>query len=311
MFSALKRSVKQSLQAIGVPHPIISFFGGVVNMLRTAKQAITKKLIALGVRPEYLKVFSTSKKYSHFDEELLLKKYDLSIPEQNKTPYVIDIAASDGVSMSNTYALYLSGLPGLAVELDDTKFRQLSRTYKRFTQVQLLKTMITPDNIISVFQRYKVPENFSILNLDIDGYDYFVLDALLAHYRPTLICAEINEKIPPPLKFTVLYDPAYSWHTNHFFGQSISQLYGLCTKYGYDLVELHYNNAFLIPHEINRNTSLTPEVAYAEGYRNKKDRKERFPYNADIDPVLEMNADDAKRFIEDAFQRYRGQFLLS
>jgi len=76
-------------------------------------------------------------------------------------------------------------------------------------------------------------------DIDIDGYDYFVLDELLSAFRPAIICAEINEVIPPPIKFTVKWHPSYVWGENHFFGQSICQLNLLCEKYDYALVELH------------------------------------------------------------------------
>jgi len=95
------------------------------------------------------------------------------------------------------------------------------------------------------------------LNIDIDGYDYYVLDAILSTYRPHLITAEINENIPPPIKFSILYTKNGSWNgwsgksSDHFFGMSISKLYDLCIKHSYDLINLNYNNAFLMPHETN------------------------------------------------------------
>ena len=39
----------------------------------------------------------------------------------------------------------------------------------------------------------------------------------LTRYRPELICAEVNEKIPPPLKFSVRWDPNYRWSNDHFW----------------------------------------------------------------------------------------------
>ena len=125
-----------------------------------------------------------------------------------------------------------------------------------------------------------------------------------------MICAEINEKIPPPLKFTVLYDPRYSWHSDHFYGQSIAQLYCLCEKYNYDLVELHYNNAFLIPKELNVHRALSPEAAYEAGYRSKTDRLKKFPYNANFEKILEMNPENAKKFVNEFFKEYSGQYEL-
>ena len=278
--------------------------GAVKQGIRSAKHAAKAALRSAAVELRLQQA-------SNFDEEKLIARFDATIPAAAKTPFIVDIAAADGVGMSNTYASFRRGMPGLAVEYNDELFQKLSKAYKKFSDVQLLQQMITPENVVATLKRCNVPQNFSLLNLDIDGYDHFVLDALLAAYRPTLICAEINEKIPPPLKFTVKYSDSYSWNTDHFFGQSISQLYDLCLKYRYDLVELHYNNAFLIPHELNTLASLSPEEAYDAGYRNKADRKKKFPYNQDMDAALAMSPDEAKRFIDEAFKKYSGQYLLS
>jgi hypothetical protein len=63
--------------------------------------------------------------------------------------------------------------------------------------------MVTPNNVVSLLLANDTPKEFAFLNLDLDGYDYFVLEQILTHYRPKLICKEINEKIPPPIKFSV------------------------------------------------------------------------------------------------------------
>lgn len=104
------------------------------------------------------------------------------------------------------------------------------------------------------------------MSLDRDGYDYFVLEAILQKFRPSSIITEVNEKIPPPLEFTVLFDEEYSWDVNHFFGQSISQLKKLCDLHNYTIVNLEYNNAFLVPKEIYKGRSLTAPEAYNGEY---------------------------------------------
>jgi len=174
----------------------------------------------------HLPQFSTS---SYLGEEEVIKKY-LSLMKDADN-YCVDIAASDGMTQSNTLFLFKQGWRGLAVEFDPIKFSILSNYYKAFPKVDLMKVKVTPMNIIELLKANSVPQKFTFLNLDIDSYDYFVLDKLLSSYRPRLICVEINEKIPPPIEFTVKYSPEHSWEGDHFYGQSISQLYKLCKKY--------------------------------------------------------------------------------
>jgi hypothetical protein len=153
------------------------------------------------------------------------------------------------------------------------------------------------------------PEDFGVLTIDIDGYDYFVLDALLAVYRPVLVCAETNEKIPPPLRFTVLYSDQYSWDVSHFYGQSISQVGVHCERDGYAIVELEYNNVFLVRREAAL-VSLSPVEAYERGYATRVDRRERFPWNQDMEPLQTMDPTDAVGFLQERFRLYAGQYLL-
>lgn len=97
---------------------------------------------------------------------------------------------------------------------------------------------------------------------------------------------------------------------DHFFGQSISKCYELCVKYGYDIVELHYNNLFLIPNEMNKHNRLSPEQAYKIGYKNKNDRKEKFPWNSDMEDLLDMSKDGAVEFLKNKFKKYDGKYIL-
>jgi len=268
-------------------------------------QDILNKKLGIAVFPTPL----TKKVNSNFNEEPLINTYLRELaPLEN---YTIDIAAGDGVTMSNTYALFKKGYKGLGVEFDAHKFYRLAFNYRNFSEVQLAKCMVTPLNILSLFAGYQVPEKPGFLSLDIDGYDHFVLDVLLSKYRPTLICVEINEKIPPPIKFTVKFDPSYRWVEDHFYGQSISQLHTLCEKYKYSLINLHYNNAFLVPSELNYGKALSPEEAYSQGYLNKKDRKQKFPYNSNLEILHNMKPIEAKEHLNQFFQKYKEKFIIS
>jgi len=224
--------------------------------------------------------------------------------------FAVDIAACDGVTKSNAFGLYASGWEGVAVEGDPARFASLARAYRRFPGVSLARLWVTPDNVVSLLRGHRTQAEFAFLNLDIDGYDHYVLAALLEEFRPTLICAEINEKIPPPLKFTVLYDPDYVWAEDHFYGQSVAKLHELASAFGYALVEQHYNNAFLAPAERSSLPALSPEEAYASGYLDRPDRLELFPWNADMEEIHALGPAEQVAFLERRFAQYRGKYEL-
>ncbi len=226
-----------------------------------------------------------------------------------ETGFAVDVAACDGVTKSNTLGLYEAGWRGLAVEGNPERFARLARAYVELGQVALVRTWITPASICAILEAGGVPEQPEFLNLDLDSYDHFVLDALLERHRPKLVCAEINEKIPPPIRFTVTYDPGHVWQLDHFYGQSISKLYELCERHGYALVRLHYNNAFLAPVECGL-PGVTPEVAYRAGYLERPDRLEVFPWNADMEQLHALGPDDQLAFLRAKFAAYEGRYEL-
>ena len=107
---------------------------------------------------------------------------------------------------------------GLAVEGDPASSPCGAAPTAPYTGVGL-PGRVTPGNVAALPGGYGLPNGFDFLNLDIDGYDMFVLDALLTEYRPRVMCAEVNEKIPPPVRLTVRYDRPLG--QDHFYGQSM------------------------------------------------------------------------------------------
>lgn len=225
--------------------------------------------------------------------------------------FCVDIAAADGVSMSNTLALYRRGWAGLSVEMDGDRFRSLARIHARFPESVLFRGRVTPDNVIDILRAAGVPQDFGFLNLDIDGYDHFVLERILEQYRPLVICAEINEKVPPPLRFTVNYDPTYVPTTDGFYGQSVCHLGDQIERFGYVIVAAEYCNVFLLPtEETAGERTFSPEEAWRVGYRERPDRLERFPWNAELEPTLTMSPSDAAAWLRRRYAEHEGQYTL-
>jgi hypothetical protein len=138
-----------------------------------------------------------------------------------------------------------------------------------------------------------------------------VLERVLASFRPRVVVTEINEKIPPPVRFVVRYDPHFRLQ-HHFFGYSISSLEELCARHDYALLELEYNNAFIAPRELCVGArTLDAPTAYRRGYLERPDRRERFPRNQDMEALHALQPAEAVRFLESFFARHKGKFELS
>lgn len=132
-----------------------------------------------------------------------------------------------------------------------------------------------------------------------------MLKQLLSSYRPILICTEINETLPPPLRFT-LNPQQQPWAPAHFFGYSLALLQDLAEACAYDLVCLDFNNAFLVAREYNQFwPALSAEACY-QYYRSHP----RPDYNADMEPLLQLSPSAALDFLHRHFAAFAGGYQL-
>ena len=274
-----------------------------------AKRA-QRYLSRLGLHLERAKQRIRRSGFSNFDEERLLEGFISELLPEGYERTAVDIGAGDGVRGSNTYALFVKGWRGVGFEGDEKRARRLARAYKSFDGVAARHALITPANVSSLLKEHAVPREFGVLSLDIDSYDYWVLDAILNNFRPRIVVTEINEKIPPPVRFVVNYDPDFRLQ-HHFFGYSIASLEDLCARHDYVLIALEYNNAFITPRELAHKRALDAANAYRAGYLERPDRRERFPDNHDMEVLHSLKPEEAARFLDKFFARHRGKYELS
>ena len=213
-----------------------------------------------------------------FDEHEYIDR--LMPPPSAENRFFVDLGASDGIEINNVYQLCTRGWSGLSVEADPARFARLAVTYARFPSVSLGRARITPENVVALLEGARCPREFAVLDLDLDTYDYFVLEAILDRYRPSLIVTEINPMFPPPIKFTVLVGGESSSQADWFYGMSVSQLDALADQAGYNIVDLNGYAAFLMPADLDPQPRRSPAELFATGYRS------RYPDSAEAPPQL-------------------------
>jgi len=228
--------------------------------------------------------------------------------------YVVDIGAQDGPGP--VFSLMTKhGYRGLCIEGNPTTFEHLCEKMPE-SHVAKHCEFVTPKNICSIFEKHGVPKEPFAIKIDINGYDYEVLDTLLASYHPLFIVAKINEKIPPPIHFQTLYRDDYVWGKNHFFGFSLQAGYKLMELHGYTIISLVGGNNILcirkdIAPQIDQISAL--EI-YKRDYLHNLPVLWLFPWNRDIhhwtqiceDPhanVYEIMTDIHNYFTTDRIQR--------
>jgi hypothetical protein len=249
--------------------------------------------------------------FSNFDEERMLAELVAQLCTEESARVAVDVGAGDGIRGSNTYALFLRGWRGVGFEGDERRARRLARAYKNLEGVEARHALVTPANVVSLLRAEGIPSDFGVLSLDIDSYDYWVLDAALQSFRPRVVVAEVNEKIPPPVRFRVDFDPDFRLQ-HHFFGYSIASLEELCGRHNYALLALEYNNAFIAPRELVGGFDvLDAATAYRRGYLERPDRRERFPRNHDMEALHALSPADSVTFVKKFFARHEGKYEVS
>jgi hypothetical protein len=254
--------------------------------------------------------YSLRGRFSHANEQSILAKYAEKLLPKDRPRTVVDIGAGNGVRWSNSYALLLAGWKALGVEADPQKFALLSKVYGKFPNAHASNSLASPDNICGLLRDFAIEKNFGVLCVDIDGNDYWVLDAILTKFRPGLVVTEINENIPPPLRFVVKFDPEFQLRY-HFYGYSIAALEDLCEQHDYGILELEYNNAFLAPRELGAGQFRDAESAYREGYLDRPERKERFASNLDMELLHSLSPEEGIQFLSEFYGSDEGNYYLA
>jgi len=274
------------------------------------KKAAQQQLRQLDYKFHRAKLSLRRDGFSNANEDQILARLISELLPQNHDRTAVDIGAGDGIRWSNTYALFLNGWQGVGIEFDSRKFVNLAQAYKYFRNVFACRNRATPDNIVPLLHSYEIKKDFSVLSLDIDGNDYWVLRAILKEFRPQLVVSEINEKIPPPIRFVVKYNPDFQLR-HHFFGYSIAVLADLCEEFDYVILDLEYNNAFLAPRELAGDRGLDAKTAYRKGYLDRPDRKEKFSLNFDMETIYSLKDEQALGFLKNFYSKFDGEYLLS
>lgn len=211
--------------------------------------------------------------------------------------YIIDIGASSGQETDPVFCFFkYLNFGGLCIEAGDS-IKELEKKLPQ-EEIKKVQKFATPETIVPIFLENKVPLYPDILKIDIDGYDLSVLRQILdANYRPKIIIAEINEKIPPPIWFEIKYSKEYCWDGSHCFGFSLEAGAQTLKKYNYTVVSLFEgNNVVFIDNKYLNMINLperTLEQIYFQGYLPYL-QGNAFPWNEDVNHWLNMRNDPDK-----------------
>ncbi|HET6917074.1 MAG TPA: hypothetical protein VFH56_13360 [Acidimicrobiales bacterium] len=155
---------------------------------------------------------------------------------------------------------------GLLVDGDRANVEAARRVMPR--KVKSTQLFLDLYNLHTLGDRYR-PGELGVLSIDVDGNDYWFLEALLPRLQPAIVAVEYNASFGlRPI--TVPYDPRFDRHEKHpsgwYEGSSLEALTRLCTRRGYALVAISVGgiNAFYVRGDLDKPPTLDAAEAYRE-----------------------------------------------
>lgn len=150
--------------------------------------------------------------YSQNGEGLYLEYIENNIPMN--IPTLIDIGSGDGFILSNTKHLGNNGWRRILLDKQKGEF-------------------VTRENIGDY-----IDYNCSLVSIDIDGNDFWVLDELLMcctlRNKPKVIIAEFNASYTDSR--TIAYNPNHEWAGDSYYGFTFEAGCKLAEKHGYKVI---------------------------------------------------------------------------
>jgi len=157
--------------------------------------------------------------------------------------WCVEFGAYDGKNLSNTWNLIINkGWSGVLIEADKKKFKELKENYKNINHVICFKKFVNfsgNNSIDNILSETKIPKNFDLISIDVDGNDYHIWDSIKI-YNPKVVVIEINNTIPNDIEFV------QEKNMKIYQGSSLLSLIKLGKRKNYELIATTEINAIFV-----------------------------------------------------------------
>jgi hypothetical protein len=201
----------------------------------------TRRLIAFG-----RKYFSQNDEDGIIDE--ILRRIKIRRPG-----FFVEIGVGTGVENNTVYRL-LQGWHGAWIEANSRSCSSIRKNFATFIdrdELILKNAFVSKENGTAIFEELKVPTEFELLSIDVDGNDYYIWNTIM-RWSPKIVVIEYNAAFGPSVPLVATYDPGFVWDGTNYFGASLKALELLGSEYGYMLVGCNFagTNAFFVRKEL-------------------------------------------------------------
>lgn len=202
-------------------------------------------------------------------QNIFLKKYAKNIYSQNgedgiieelldrlsiSNGWVCEFGAWDGIHLSNTYNLVKQNFNAVYIEGDKEKYTDLLKTVEDHKNIIPINAFVdhkdSENSLDNLLKQTDIPNDFDILSIDIDSYDYQVWKSLKV-YKPKIVIIEINSSVK-------VNNDEHIHEPNKYQGTGFKPTYDLGLEKGYKFI-LHTGNMFFIREDLFSKLNITYE----------------------------------------------------
>jgi len=193
------------------------------------------------------------KVFSQWGEDGIIQHLIQHLKPQNRS--FVEFGVETYVESNTRFLLANNNWRGLVIDGSEQNISTLQQTEFYWKHdLTAVASFITPSNINDLLSRHKFAPRVGLLSVDIDGMDYWVLQAITVQ-ADILIC-EYNSIFGPSAQITVPPNDSFqrteAHHSNLFYGMSLAAAAALAKSKGYDLVGVNSagNNAFFVNQDL-------------------------------------------------------------
>ena len=171
---------------------------------------------------------------------------------------------SGGTGGNSGVLAYELGWSGVMLDASGAAIREATALFAAKPCVTVARKMVTPETINRVLRKAGVTGEVDFLSIDIDSYDYWLLDALTVT-TTRVLAMEYNASFGPERAVTLPYAPKVKGTPKAYYGASLAALDKLAQRKGYRLVlcEDAGVNAFFVRHDLAPSIiTLRPDQAW-------------------------------------------------
>lgn len=246
------------------------------------------------IEESYYRIFSQNSEDGVLDYLL----YCLNL----KDPKFCEIGTEDYQEANTRYIYEKNSGTGFIIDcISNYKFKVQKNLRLWRGNLNVIEKKISPDNVIEIFNSYKILDNLDLFSLDIDGIDYFVLEKLPNKFSKIAVIeynALFGDKYAISVPNLENFDKNEYHYSQLCFGASLRAIINLMKTKDFTFIGCNEinNNAFFLNNDFLNHYKLTiPNTDNLKKYTELRKRDSRNEYSF----INYLNLHESMKIIED------------